>query len=78
MNLVGPKDEVLMFEPYYTQYVNHIEFAGAKIVTAPMVVSPSTGEWLFNIRAFENSITKNTKLVLLTNPHNPSGKMFTE
>ena len=48
MNLVGPGDEVLMFEPYYTQYVNHIELAGAKIVTAPMVVSPITGEWLFN------------------------------
>ena len=29
MNLVGPGDEVLMFEPYYSQYVNHIEFAGA-------------------------------------------------
>ena len=36
MNLVQAGDEVLMFEPYYTQYVNHIEFAGAKIVTAPM------------------------------------------
>ena len=78
MNLVGPGDEVLMFEPYYTQYVNHIEFAGAKIVTAPMVVSPITGEWLFNFKAFENSITKKTKLVLITNPHNPSGKIFTE
>lgn len=39
MNLVQEGDEVLMFEPYYTQYVNHIEFAGAKIVTAPMITS---------------------------------------
>ena len=66
-----------MFEPYYTQYVNHIEFAGAKIVTAPMVTNHS-GEWLFDLKAFENSITEKTKLVILTNPHNPSGKMFTE
>ena len=77
MNLVSEGDEVLMFEPYYTQYVNHIEFAGAKIVTAPMVTNHS-GEWLFDLKAFENSITEKTKLVILTNPHNPSGKMFTE
>lgn len=36
MNCVGKGDDVIMFEPYYTQYVNHIEFAGANIVTAPM------------------------------------------
>jgi aspartate/methionine/tyrosine aminotransferase len=42
------------------------------------MVTSASGEWLFNFKAFENAITKNTKLVLLTNPHNPSGKMFTE
>lgn len=77
MNLVSAGDEVLMFEPYYTQYVNHIEFSGAKIVTAPMVIN-SQGEWLFDFKAFENAITPRTKLVMITNPHNPSGKMFTE
>ena len=44
MNLVGPGDEVLMFEPYYSQYINHIEFAGAAIKTAPMFVD-ETGAW---------------------------------
>lgn len=76
MNLVGAGDEVLMFEPYYTQYVNHIEFAGAKIVTAPMF-QDSNNQWQFNFDVFEKSITPKTKLVLITNPHNPSGKMFT-
>ena len=56
MNLVSAGDEVLMFEPYYTQYVNHIEFSGAKIVTAPMVINHQ-GEWLFDFKAFENAIT---------------------
>ena len=77
MNFVGSDDEVLMFEPYYSQYINHIEFAGAKIVTAPMTTNEE-GEWFFDFVAFENSITKKTKIVLLTNPHNPCGKMFSE
>jgi len=47
MNFVGAGDEVLMFEPYYSQYVNHIEFAGAKIVTAPMGTD-ANGEWFFD------------------------------
>ena len=44
MNMVGPGDEVLMFEPYYSQYVNHIEFAGGSIKTSPMFVDEA-GEW---------------------------------
>lgn len=39
MNLVKEGDEVLMFEPFYTQYVNHVEFSGATPVTAPMFTS---------------------------------------
>jgi aspartate/methionine/tyrosine aminotransferase len=77
MNFVGPGDEVLMFEPYYSQYVNHIEFAGATIKTAPMHVDEQ-GSWQFDWQKFEQSITAKTKLVQITNPHNPSGKMFSQ
>jgi aspartate/methionine/tyrosine aminotransferase len=52
MNLVQAGDEVLMFEPYYTQYVNHIEFAGAKIVTAPMFQNDDC-EWQFDFDVFQ-------------------------
>ena len=64
-----------MFEPYFTQYVNCIEFAGASVRTAPM--SFEDGKWGFNWDAFEKAITDKTKLVVITNPHNPSGKLFT-
>jgi N-succinyldiaminopimelate aminotransferase len=74
-HLAQPGDEVLMFEPYYTSYVNHIEFAGAKIKTAPMILKD--GNWTYDLDAFEKSITKNTKVVMITNPHNPTGKLFT-
>merc|ERR1719253_1938546 len=74
-NLVGPGDEVLMFQPYYTQYVNQIEFAGASIKTAPMFITEDQ-EWDFDWQGFEDAITEKTKVVMLTNPHNPSGRMM--
>lgn len=76
MNLVGAGDEVLMFEPYYSQYVNHVEFAGAAVKTSPMFTDEA-GAWHFDFAHFEKSIGPRTKLVLITNPHNPSGKLWT-
>ena len=75
-NLVNPGDEVLMFEPFYSQYINHVEFAGGKPVTAPMHCSPD-GKWSFDFAALESRLNERTKLLMITNPHNPSGKIFT-
>ena len=77
MNMVGPGDEVMMFEPAYSQYVNHVEFAGAQLKTSPMFLDEDGG-WQFDFDHFEQSITKETKLVIITNPHNPSGKLWTQ
>jgi aspartate/methionine/tyrosine aminotransferase len=63
-----------MFEPYYPSYVNYIEFAGASIKTAPIYLE--NGEWKYNFDEFEKLITKNTKVVIITNPHNPTGKIM--
>ena len=76
MNLVGPGDSVLMFEPYYTQYVNCIEFAGANIKTSPMFTD-EMGSWHFDFDHFERSIDSSTRLVMITNPHNPTSKLWT-
>jgi len=44
MNMCNKGDKVHMFEPYFAQYINHIEFAGAQAVTSPMR-SNEKGEW---------------------------------
>jgi len=75
-NMVGPGDEVLMFEPFYSQYVNHVEFAGATPKTAPMYTDEQ-GCWHFDFDKLEQELNQNTKMVMITNPHNPSGKIFT-
>ena len=35
-NFAGEGDEVLVFEPYFSLYINQIDFSGAKVMTAPM------------------------------------------
>ncbi len=64
-----------MFEPYYTSYVNYIEFGGASIKTAPFHLDK--GQWKYDLDALEKMITPKTKAMIITNPHNPTGKIFT-
>jgi aspartate/methionine/tyrosine aminotransferase len=75
-HLVQEGDEVVFFEPYYTQYVNYAEFAGAKVRTAPLKLVDG-GKWVYDFDALEALITERTKCVMITNPHNPTGKLFT-
>lgn len=53
-----------------------MEFSGATPVTAGMLTSED-GTWTFDWEGFESKLNDKTKLVMITNPHNPSGKMFT-
>jgi aspartate/methionine/tyrosine aminotransferase len=75
-NLTEPGDEVILFEPYFTYYVNCIEFAGCQLKTSKM--SYSDDKWHFDLEQLSKTISPKTKLLLITNPHNPTGKMFTQ
>lgn len=75
--MVGKGDKVHMFEPYYTQYINIIEFSGADCVASPMYTNEQR-EWFFDFDHLEASLDENSKLLMITNPHNPSGKLFTQ
>lgn len=75
-HIVDKGDEVVFFEPYYTQYVNYAEFAGASIKTAPL--KNVNGKWEYDFEALEKAITPKTKAMIITNPHNPTGKIFSK
>jgi len=74
MATVDPGDEVLLLEPYYPQHIGKIELAGGKVVPAPLDASAG-----FAIRAdlIEAAITPATKAIILINPCNPTGRVFT-
>jgi aspartate aminotransferase len=75
MALLDPGDEVILLDPYYPQHVGKIELAGAKVVLAPL-----DAENNFALRAdlIEPKITSRTRMIVLVNPVNPTGRVFTQ
>ncbi|HJW00160.1 MAG TPA: aminotransferase class I/II-fold pyridoxal phosphate-dependent enzyme [Arthrobacter sp.] len=70
--LTGPGDEVLTFEPFYDSYGAIIGLSGATHVTAPLLAP----DFLPDMAALEASFSASTKVVLVNNPHNPTGVVF--
>ncbi len=71
---IQPGDEVLTFEPFYDSYGAIIGMAGAKHVTAPLLAP----DFLPDLAMLESSFSTRTRVVLLNNPHNPTGAVFPE
>lgn len=70
--LVEPGDEVLTFEPFYDSYGAIIGLAGATHVTAPLLAP----DFMPDMAALEAAFSSRTRVVLINNPHNPTGAMF--
>ncbi|WP_104109547.1 aminotransferase class I/II-fold pyridoxal phosphate-dependent enzyme [Arthrobacter sp. N199823] len=70
--LTGPGDEVLTFEPFYDSYGAMIGLSGAKHTTAALLAP----DFMPDLATLENSFSPRTKMVILNNPHNPTGAMF--
>lgn len=70
--LVEPGDEVVLFEPFYDAYLPLIRRAGA----IPRFVTLTPPEWSPSREALAAAFSPRTKAVLLNNPLNPAGKVF--
>ena len=69
----GPDDEVVVFEPYYDSYAAVVALAGARLVTVPLRW-PDFQPDLDELRA---AVTDRTRVILVNDPHNPTGAVFT-
>jgi aspartate aminotransferase len=67
-------DEIIIPEPFYANYNGFCQMAGVDIV--PLFSSIEDGFPIPDISAFEDAITTKTKAILLSNPNNPSGKVY--
>ncbi len=68
----GPDDEVVVFEPYYDSYAAAVALAGARLRTVPLRApgfQPDLGE-------LAASVTDRTRIILVNDPHNPTGAVF--
>ncbi|MBX5438938.1 MAG: aminotransferase class I/II-fold pyridoxal phosphate-dependent enzyme, partial [Thermoflavifilum sp.] len=74
MTCLDPGDEVLIPEPCYANYLGFA--AEANIVVKPILSTIETGFALPDRRAFEQAISLRTKAILICNPNNPTGHVY--
>ena len=75
MALCDPGDEIMVFEPFYANYTTFATEFGAKINA--VTTSVKNGYHLPAADEIEAHITPKTKAILLTNPGNPTGVVYT-
>ena len=76
MACLDPGDEIIVPEPAYANYMAFAISAGAKIVTVPSSIDE--GFALPPVEKFEELITPRTKGILICNPNNPTGYLYTQ
>jgi len=79
-SLVNPGDEVILIEPFFDIYIGSIQIAGGTPKYVPLraksEVIASSADWVLDIKEFEKAFTQKTKVIILNNPQNPTGKVF--
>ena len=75
MSCLDPGDEIIVPEPSYANYMAFAISAGAKIVTVPSTIDD--GFALPPVEKFEALISPRTKGILICNPNNPTGYLYT-
>ena len=72
--LTNPGDKIIMFSPYFENYRAQAIFADCEPVFVPLV-PPAFN---FDPNVLEDAFKQGAKAILICNPSNPSGKVFTE
>lgn len=75
MACLDPGDEIIVPEPAYANYMAFAISAGARIV--PVTTTIADGFRLPDVTEFERLITPRTKGILICNPNNPTGYIYT-
>lgn len=71
---MDPGDEIITTEPTYANYLSFAAAAGVKVV--PITTSIDNGFALPPAEKFEELITDRTRAILICNPNNPSGSLY--
>jgi len=73
MATVDPGDEVIVFDPYYENYAPDAILSDA----TPRYVPLRAPDWSFNRDELRAAFSPKTKAIIICNPNNPTGKVFT-
>ncbi|MCQ2291684.1 MAG: pyridoxal phosphate-dependent aminotransferase [Bacteroidales bacterium] len=73
---MDPGDEIIIPEPFYANYNTFARMAG--VVVKPIISTIENGFALPSIEEFEKVITPKTKAIMICNPNNPTGCLYSE
>lgn len=76
MSCLNPGDEIIVSEPAYANYMSFAISAGAVIRTVATTIEE--GFCLPKVEKFEELINERTKAILICNPNNPTGYLYTQ
>lgn len=69
---LNPDDEVVCFAPFFGEYRNYVSSAGGNLVPVPA----DTKTFQPNLAELDKYINEKTKIILLNNPNNPTGVIY--
>lgn len=72
-SVINPGDKVVIFSPFYENYGADTILSGAEPIYVPLVPP----DFCFDKEALENAFKQGAKAIILCNPSNPCGKVFT-
>jgi aspartate aminotransferase len=75
-SIMDPDDEVIICEPFYANYIAFSVASGVNVV--PIVSKIEDNFALPSIEEFEKLITPKTKAILICNPGNPTGYLYSK
>ncbi len=73
MSVLNEGDEVILFEPYYGYHVATLQSLGCKV----KFIKTLPPHYEIDFDVVQENITSQTKAILICNPSNPSGKVYT-
>jgi aspartate/methionine/tyrosine aminotransferase len=74
LGLLNPDDEVILIEPFYDAYPADAAMAGA----IPNFVTLRPPRFEIDLEALAATISDRTRVIVLNNPHNPTGRVFSD
>jgi cystathionine beta-lyase len=69
-----PGDSIIVQPPVYFPFFSAVESHGRKLIYNKLI--ESEGKWVMDYDSLISSIDKNTKMIIISNPHNPVGRAW--